>query len=123
MSTPIKPPGDPTGADSTTGVEDGNNVAAADGAFRSVVDEASAPESAASAESVGALSTLESDLSAGRATAESVVEQLVQRALASATGLPEGERAALEAQLRQSLEGDPTLIALQEDLQRAASKA
>ncbi len=126
MSTPIKPPGDPSAKAGAVGPHSSDGVTgkaeSADGAFEAMVDGAR-PAKEPTALEAGAVGALEEDLTAGRMTADAAIEELVQRALGSATGLPEGHRAALEAQLRQALEGDPTLVALREDLQRVASKA
>jgi len=124
MSTPIKPPGDPSASQDAVGASSGDSaeVEGASGAFGAMVDGTSAQDGVAAPEA-SAVGGLENDLASGRLTADAAIEQLVQRALGSASGLPEAHRAALEAQLRQALEGDPTLVALQEDLQRVASKA
>ncbi|MCB9598265.1 MAG: hypothetical protein H6719_36465 [Sandaracinaceae bacterium] len=127
MSTPIKPPGTPTGVDGSSGLEDASATEGADGSFEAMVgssvEGASSPGSAVAVDDPSALGALEADLMAGRATPEAAIEQLVQRALASSSGLSGEHRAALEAQLRDALAGDPTLAALRKDLERASSKA
>jgi len=118
MSTPIKPPGDPSAPDAAVGADAPEG---ADGAFEAVVDEArAAGRTDATPE---ATSGVLDDLSAGRLTPDEAIERLVERALSSARGLPESQRDALAAQLREALEADPTLLALREDLRRATSKA
>ncbi|MBX3275114.1 MAG: hypothetical protein KF729_32920 [Sandaracinaceae bacterium] len=121
MSTPIKPPGATPGTSDAAGVEptgEESGVERAGGSFRAALDDARAVGTPAA--SVG---PLEAELRAGRITPEAAIERLVDRALASASGLPESRRAALEAQLRDALAADPTLIALRKDLERASSKA
>ena len=121
MSTPIKPPGGTPGTSDASGVEptgEEPDVARAGGSFRAAVDGARAAGPPAVA-----VGPLEAELRAGRITPEAAIERLVERALASASALPEGRRAALEAQLRDALAADPTLIALRKDLERASSKA
>ena len=123
MSTPIKPPSDPSpggGAEALDGAD--GSVERAEGKFGDMVDQAKGDAAVASADPPSALRGLENDLIAGRASADEAVERLVQRALTSASDLSEHRRAVLESQLREALDGDPTLAALRKDLQRAASK-
>ncbi len=105
MSDPIKPPDGPSGPDAPTAQPDA--VEGAPGEFKAAVDAAAGPGAAADAVRAGTLDPSQA------------VEGLVQRALATARGLPEAQRQKLEAQLRAALAEDPTLLALQEDLQRA----
>jgi len=118
MSTPIKPPGDPSAPAGPVGAD---GPEGAEGAFEAAVDEARAARGP-DATPVATSGVLD-DLSAGRLTPDQAIDQLVERALSSARGLPEAERDALAAQLRDALEADPTLLALREDLRRATSKA
>lgn len=117
MSTPIKPPGGPSGAGGPEG-PDTAGVGEAEGSFRSVV-EGARPSGAA--EGPAALQGLHADLAAGRVTPEAAIDRLVERAMAGAVGLPDAQRAALESQLREALAGDPTLLALRKDLERGAT--
>ncbi len=122
MSTPIKPPGGPSGAGGPEGPHVDGDVqgpGAADGSFRTAVE--GAKTSGASAAAAGPLDALRADVVAGRVSPEAAIEGLVQRALASAAGLPDAQRAALESQLREALAGDPTLLALRKDLERVAT--
>lgn len=123
MSTPIKPPGAsaPEGPDATDGAETGS-VDRADGQFGDLVEEAKGGPGSVALDAVSPLRGLEQDLVAGRASVDEAVESIVQRALTNASGLSEAHRAALESQLRDALDGDPTLAALRKDLQRAATK-
>lgn len=123
MSTPIKPPGDASPGDGAEALDGADgSVERAEGKFGDLVDEAKGRASVASADSPTALRGLEHDLIAGRASVDQAVERLVQRALTSASDLSENRRSVLEAQLRDALDGDPTLAALRKDLQRAATK-
>lgn len=110
MSTPIKPPGGPDAPDPSPEPETAGKVEGAAGEFKEVVEAAASTAAEAAAEGV----------SAGHLDPGEAIEQLVQRALSSAQGLTDAHRAELEAQLRAALEEDPTLVALQEDLQSAA---
>ena len=65
------------------------------------------------------LGSLEAELRAGQIGVDEAVDRLVQRALRGARSLPAADRAALEAQLRDALADDPTLVALRKDLERA----
>ena len=123
MSTPINPPGDAStadGAEALDGAE--SSVDRAEGKFGDLVDEARSGSTVASADAPSALRGLEQDLLAGRASVDEAIERLVQRALAGASDLSEDRRDVLVSQLRDALDGDPTLAALRKDLQRAASK-
>ncbi|MEZ4335105.1 MAG: hypothetical protein R3B82_00565 [Sandaracinaceae bacterium] len=117
MSTPIKPPGGPSGPGGPEGPEGSGAV---EGSFRAVVDETRA-SGAGGAEGPAALDALRADVAAGTVSPEAAIEKLVQRAMAGAVGLPDAQRAALESQLREALAGDPTLLALRKDLERAAT--
>ncbi len=122
MSTPIKPPSGPSGAGGPAGPE-ADGVDGAAGSFGAVVEGARSG-AASAASGAGALEGLSAELASGRLGADAAIERLVQRALAGASALPASERAALEAQLRGALAGDPTLLTLRKDLERATpSKA
>ena len=128
MSTPIKPPGgSPEGGPESAEAPDesGSDV----GELRDMVSESGASERAVSdgvvSESAAAsantpIDALRADVASGRLDADQAMERLVHRALPSAPGLDESQRAALEAQLREALAEDPSLIALRKDLQRAS---
>ena len=115
MTSPIKPPGSPSGLPSAARSHD----AAKPGAF----DEAlSAREASAPAETTPASPTdaLMGALSRGELTGAEAVEQLVAAALASpdAQLLTDAGRQELEAHLRTQLATDPSLAALVDDLER-----
>lgn len=121
MSTPIDPPDVPDLPDS---------AAAADGAettreFADLVEETrGGSDGLEEASDAGvpdaALGALERDLVEGRTNADQAVDRLIEHAMAGASGLPDAQRAALEAQLREALDADPTLVDLKKDLQRAS---
>jgi hypothetical protein len=129
MSTPIEPPGSPPPGGAEPGDDPGAERAEGrPGEFREAVESAAeadvgpadgAPE-AAGTSSASPLGDIRQELAAGRIDVDQAVERLVQRALGSAAGLPESDRAALEAQLREALSEDPTLLALRRDLERAS---
>lgn len=130
MSTPIKPPGSPPpgGAEPGDG-PDAERAEGRPGEFREAVDDASEaemePGSAGATEASGASgaspsAAIHQELAAGRIDVDEAVDRLVQRALRSASGLPDADRAALERQLREALSEDPTLLALRRDLERAS---
>lgn len=124
MSTPIKPPDDPSAPDApdaTQGAEAGP-VDRAEGRFGDLVDEAKGDLGSVAPEAASPLGGLERDLIAGRTSVDEAVAHIVRRALANTSGLSEDHRAVLESQLRDALDGDPTLAALREDLQRVVSK-
>src|SRR5690606_31185359 len=75
-----------------------------------------------SASSVSRARELEAELRAGRLDVDQAIDRLVARALEDARELPAAHRAALEAQLREALSEDPTLVALRRDLERATSR-
>lgn len=128
MSTPIKPPGgSPEGAPESAEAPDesGSDV----GELRDMVEGAEASGSvsgrggvteSAATQASSPVDALRADVASGRLDADEAIERLVQRALAGAPGLDEPQRAALEAQLREALAEDPTLVALRKDLQRAS---
>ncbi|SRR5690606_892883 len=125
MSTPIKPPGGPSS--SAVHGENGTShgrVEGRSGELRSMVENAQAEAQGAGA-AQGAeptsLGGIEQDLKAGRIDVEQAIDRLVERALASAAGLPAEQRAMIEVNLRNALAEDPTLIALQKDLERGSS--
>lgn len=126
MSQPIKPPGSTSALERPGGAVDPetDRVEGREGELAALVDEAQetdrgadAPQAATQSSRVGGL---QADLTSGRIDANEAIERLVQRALASAAGLPMEQRAALEARLRAALADDPTLIALRKDLERAS---
>lgn len=126
MSTPIKPPGSP----SPGGLEPGDGPRAEgaegrSGEFRQAVEDAAEADATSVAGAGGAtgpspLGDLKGALEDGRVDLDGAIDQLVQRALRSAAALPSADRAALEAQLREALDEDPTLVALRRDLERAS---
>lgn len=130
MSTPIKPPGSPP--PDGPGPADGPDAPGAErtegraGEFREAVAEAAEadvdPGTGATEAAGGAtrLAELRSELTAGRIDVDGAIDRLVQQALRSAAPLPPADRAALEAQLREALSEDPTLVALRRDLERAS---
>lgn len=126
MSTPIKPPGSPPpGGKGPVDGSDPGRVEARPGELRQLVDEAREAHvdgtTATSTQAASrATSGIEADLRAGRIDVDEAIERLVQRALASASGLSTAHRATLEAQLRAALVEDPTLIALRKDLERGS---
>lgn len=129
MSTPIKPPGSPPPGGPEPG--DGPHTERAEGrpgefreavedAAEADVDAATAASETERASGASPLGALRADLEAGRIGVDQAVDRLVERALSSAAGLAPSERAALEAQLREALSEDPTLVALRRDLERAS---
>ena len=64
------------------------------------------------------LEALDRALQSGDITPEQAIDQMVEQALRSARDLPVTQREALERQLRTALTEDPTLLALQKDLNR-----
>lgn len=129
MSTPIKPPGSPPPGGPEPG--DGPHTERAEGrpgefreavedAAEADVDTATTASEASGAGGASPIGDLRRDLEAGRIDVDGAIDQLVQRALRSASALPTADRAALEAQLREALSEDPTLLALRRDLERAS---
>ncbi|MEC7522340.1 MAG: hypothetical protein VYE22_20810 [Myxococcota bacterium] len=122
MSTPIKPPGgSPDGIPEPADTPEGSQVEG--GELRGMVERAGADraEGSAGSEAASPLDAVRADVEAGRIDADQAIERLVQRALAGASGLSPSQRDALEAQLRDALTEDPTLVALRKDLERASS--
>lgn len=137
MSTPIKPADSPAqGGGGPADSRDASKAEGRPGEFRELVEaetdgtpsaevRGASPSSAGSgshADRVGTstVDEVSADLAAGRVDADRAIEQIVQRALKGASGLPASRRAALESQLRDALAEDPTLVALQKDLERAS---
>ena len=120
MSTPIDPPDVPDLPDSAPA-----EGAEATREFADLVDETRGGSDGLEGASDAAvpdaaLGALQRDLVEGRASADQAVDRLIEHAMASARGLPDAQRAALEAQLREALDADPTLVDLKKDLQRAS---
>lgn len=128
MSTPIKPPDRPS-SDAVGAPDDGperGRIEGQRGELRSLVDDAEAEMDPATAEQARGtapshLGDIERDLAAGRIDADEAIDRIVSQALDRASALPTADRAALEAQLRMALREDPTLIALQKDLERGST--
>lgn len=127
MTTPIKPPG---GSPSTTGAAGPSNdadrgrIEGRSGELRSMVEGAEAEVNgpqAARAEGPSSLSVIEHELRAGTLDMDQAIDRLVARALEHAAALPAEQQAELEANLRTALAEDPTLLALQKDLERGSS--
>ncbi|MGE0791600.1 MAG: hypothetical protein AB7S26_38345 [Sandaracinaceae bacterium] len=115
MSDPIKPPGGPRPPHTTQGADD---VAgrAPDGAEKVGGPEAGRGEFRAE---VDAAASSEAASAPAAAPLDAAMERAIERAMASAKGLSPEQRDALEAQLRDALAEDPTLLALQRDVRRA----
>jgi hypothetical protein len=121
MSVPIRKVG---GAGGLPGAGD---VGGTDGqAFRASLEAAGevAPTSTAASQGVGTVAELAGALKTGALEPSSVVDRLVEKALAApaARGLTEAGRAQLERTLRTALAEDPTLLAMQADLAVASGK-
>ena len=80
-----------------------------------------AAKSASGVASTDPIRALGADLKAGRIDVQSVVDRLVEHAVASgsARALTPAGRRELESFLRRALEEDPTLIGLLKDMERA----
>lgn len=111
MSDPIQRKG-PAGAG---GVTEAGAPEGAGAAFRAAVADARGASAAS-----GEVAAIASEIKAGTLQASEAVERLVQRALSSGTAaaLPPAQRERLAEMLRAQLAEDPTLQALQRDLQR-----
>ncbi len=123
MSTPIKPPGGSPPGVGGSDAPDADRVEGRPGELRELVEQAEADVSAAAtaqAASASPVARIHADLAAGRIDVDQAIDRLVQRALASASALPPGQLASLEAQLRAALVEDPTLAALRKDLERGS---
>lgn len=124
MSTPIKPPGGPSAGTGASDDTDAGRVEGRPGELRELVEQAAEADvegtTVAETTSTSRLGRIEEELAAGRIDVDEAIDRLVERALASASALPPGKRAALEAQLRAALVDDPTLAALRKDLERAS---
>ena len=115
MSDPIQRKG-PGGV---TGPTDGAPTEGAGAAFRAAVDGArSGGVEGAHRSEIAAIAT---EVRSGALDARAAVERLVQRALASGTAATLGpaQRERLAEMLRAQLAEDPTLQALQRDLERS----
>jgi hypothetical protein len=110
MSNPIDPPGGPGAPASGPDAPDEAGASASAAVFQREL------ESAPSADRLG---TLARAVETGEVSRAEAVEALVQAALAQAADLPDALRAQVEAQLREALTEDPSLLALQDDLARA----
>lgn len=128
MSSEIKPPG-AGGVTPNVGGADSSAPSEGTGeAFRAALEGSAPVEGAAPvAQSADASSSatqgiegIAAELRAGRVDSSQAVEQLLTRALssASARALPPAERARLESMLRSAIAEDPTLAAMQKDLTR-----
>lgn len=128
MSSEIKPPG-AGGVPPAVGGADSSVPSEGTGeAFRAALEGTAPVEGTAPAESTAQSATsasqgiegIAAELRAGRVDSAQAVEQLLTRALssASAQALPPAERARLEAMLRSAIAEDPTLAAMQKDLTR-----
>lgn len=119
----IKPPSGkspslPPAADVGIDAARGSGPKAPSEAFRKVLEEPVA--GAARAEPTSVAAALARDLRAGRLDSDTVVNKLVDKALAKsdAAGLSPAKRVELEAMLRDALLSDPTLSQLSKDLER-----
>lgn len=118
MTSRIKPPDSP-GA--VSGPEEAQTDAVDAATFAREVEGAAPTDPAAPAEGTHpALEALRADLESGQVTVEQALDRLVERAMATASGLPEAQQEALRTQLRAALAEDPALSALTDDLRRAA---
>lgn len=132
MSTPIKPPGGPTSGPGSID-SSGPEATSAPGAFEEALSSQDASTATgaetAGAETAGAapseasapVQALVEEVRAGRLDVDGAIDQLVDRALSTTTGLPPEHRQALEAQLRGALGEDPTLLALRRELERVST--
>ncbi|MFK7986550.1 MAG: hypothetical protein AB8I08_11050 [Sandaracinaceae bacterium] len=132
MSTPIKPPGGPTSGPGSI-ESSATDATSAPGAFQEALSTEGAASSAATAveqtaaeptatsEASAPVQALVDDVRAGRLDVDGAIDQLVDRALSTTTGLPSEHRQALEAQLREALGEDPTLLALRRELERVST--
>ncbi len=112
--SPSLPPAGDGGIDAVRG----SGPKAPSDAFRKTLDEPVAAAARAEPKTVAA--ALAHDLRAGRIDADTVVNKLVDKALAKAdaAGLSPAKRLELEAMLRDALVSDPTLSQLSKDLER-----
>ncbi len=128
MSTPIKPPGGPSSGPGSI-ESSGTESTSAPGAFKQAVasegasatSDVAAAEAGASSEASAPVQALVDEVRAGRLDVDGAIDQLVDRALSTTTGLPPEHRQALEAQLRGALGEDPTLLALRRELERVST--
>lgn len=126
MTSPIKPPGGPSGSPSPDGVGGPGRAGQpkeTSEAFRQTLDRTSGPEEApraAGASAADPVAQVAADLRAGRIDVDTALDRLVERAMSSRAveALPPARRSELEAHLRRSLADDPTLVALTRDLER-----
>jgi hypothetical protein len=125
MTTPIKPPGQPSSFPEAADLErvdpaqPGIEEAAGEQApvEQAAVEAAPGAPAAAPADAIGQLAA---SLRAGEVDAAGAVERILERVLAqgSVPALPAGQRAQLEAMLRRALADDPTLSRMVGDLGR-----
>ena len=113
-----KSPSLPPAGEVGTAAVRGNGPKAPSDAFRKTLDEPAASVARPEPKTVAA--ALVRDLRAGHIDADTVVNKLVDKALAKAdaAGLPAAKRVELEAMLRDALVSDPTLSQLSKDLER-----
>jgi hypothetical protein len=121
MSDPIRKVGGPGG------LPGAGEVGGSDGeAFRASLESSREvpPTRASASEGIGHVAELAGALKTGAIEPSTVVERLVEKALAApaARGLTDAGRAQLERALRTSLAEDPTLLAMQADLLVASGK-
>ncbi len=126
MSTPIKPPGGP--ASGPGSIESSATETSAPGAFKEAVASQRASDIPADSGAVteatqtsAPVQALVEEVRAGRLDVDGAIDQLVDRALSTTTGLPPAHRQALEAQLRGALGEDSTLLALRRELERVST--
>ena len=122
MTSPIKPPGGgPPKVGPAAGVDKAGAPDAAKGpkeSFGATLDKVSGAEAPQGAAKVDGVQGIVADLKAGKIDPAAAVEQLISRAMESpaAQRLNEAGRAALEAHLRETLQDDPALQSLVDEL-------
>ena len=120
MSSPIKPPGGPTGPSVPGEVEGPGKANEASEAFQKTLDRTSETDDAAAAGASDPVTEIAREVRAGRIDVDTAIDRLVERAMSTrmVESLTPAGRVELEAHLRRSLAEDPTLVSLARDLER-----
>ena len=120
MSSPIKPPGGPTGPNAPDELEAPSKTNEASEAFQKTLDRTSATDDAAAAGASDPVVEVARDIRAGRIDVSTAIDRLVEQAMSSrmVESLTPAGRVELEAHLRRTLAEDPTLVSLARDLER-----
>jgi hypothetical protein len=122
MNTPIKPPGSTPFSQSPEPVADVTGTEKPTETFRDVLDELAQVGEVSHARETAfdSVQAIADQLRTGEIDAPTAIDKLVENALRdlSISALPPEEKLEVEKLLRAALQDDPTLIALEKDLER-----